>query len=266
MFFNRQRPQSNIARYAHQVSLPEIAREGQGKLAEAKVLIVGLGALGCPAAVYLAAAGIGTLGVIDDDAIELTHLQRQILYTEEEIGEHKAHIVKNKLKGLNSAIRIIAHKEKLSPDNVARIINNYHLVLNGCDNSAMRYLLNDACFAAGIPFVDGSANRFVGQITLFDPNIGPCYHCLYPEPPSETELTCEIGGVLGSLAGMIGSLQALEAIKHILKIGDSLAGRLLIYDALKHQFQEMRFQKDPSCAVCSRPSLRASNGENPRAT
>lgn len=239
-------------RYGRHTLLPEVGEEGQLKLLESKVLLIGAGGLGCPSALYLAAAGVGTLGIIDYDVVDLSNLQRQILHSEEEIGKPKVESATRRLRGINSDIRIVPITEKLSRENVSRIIADYDLVVNGCDNFPTRYLINDACVFAKKPLIDGSIFRFEGQVTVFYSGHGPCYRCLYPEPPPpEMAPSCAEAGVFGVLPGIIGSIQAVEAIKIIIGKGDPLIGRLVMYDALRQQFREMKVRRDPQCPVCS---------------
>ena len=244
-----------MARYARHVTLPEVGHEGQLKLLQSKVLLIGAGGLGCPTALYLATAGVGTLGIIDFDVVDLTNLQRQILHSEQEVGQPKVESAKRRLQGINSDVKVIPYKEKLSRANVMKIIGDYDIVVNGCDNFPTRYLVNDACVFAKKPMVDGSIFRFEGQVTIFHGSKGPCYRCLYPEPPPpEMAPSCAEGGVLGVLCGIIGSIQGIETIKLLLGIGDPLVGRLILYNALRQQFREMKVRRDPACPVC---------GENP---
>lgn len=244
--------QDQMVRYARHTVLPEVGEAGQLKLLESKVLMIGAGGLGCPAALYLAAAGVGTLGIIDFDQVDLTNLQRQILHSEFDIGVPKVESAKKALKGINSQVKVVPYQEKLSKENVMRLIADYQIVVNGCDNFPTRYLINDATVFAKKPLVDASIFRFEGQVTIFYPEGGgPCYRCLYPEPPPpEMAPSCAEGGVLGVLPGIIGSVQAVETIKFLLHIGEPLIGRLLMYDALKQRFREMKVRKDPGCPVC----------------
>jgi molybdopterin/thiamine biosynthesis adenylyltransferase/rhodanese-related sulfurtransferase len=239
------------ARYARHTLLPEVREEGQLKLLDSKVLLIGAGGLGCPAALYLAAAGVGTIGMVDYDVVDKSNLQRQILHSEQEVGNLKVESAMRRLKSLNSDIKIIPIIERMSRDNVMKMIADYDLVINGCDNFPTRYLINDACVFAKKTLVDGSIFRFEGQVTVFSPGNGPCYRCLYPEPPPpEMAPSCSEAGVFGVLPGIVGSLQAVEAIKMILGIGDPLIGRLLMYDALAAKFREMKVRRDPQCPVC----------------
>jgi molybdopterin/thiamine biosynthesis adenylyltransferase len=242
---------AQTSRYARHILLPEVREEGQIKLLESRVLLIGAGGLGCPTALYLAAAGVGTLGIIDYDAVDLSNLQRQILHSEQEVGNPKAESAARRLKGINSDIKIVPILERLSRDNVMKIIADYDIIVNGCDNFPTRYLINDACVFAKKPLVDGSIFRFEGQVTVFDAAAGgPCYRCLYPEPPPpEMAPSCSEAGVLGMLCGIIGSLQAVETVKAVLKVGDPLVGRLMMYDALTEKFREMKIRRDPNCPV-----------------
>ncbi|MBI1909208.1 MAG: molybdopterin-synthase adenylyltransferase MoeB [Deltaproteobacteria bacterium] len=246
------------SRYSRHTLLPEVGEEGQVKLLESKVLLIGAGGLGCPTAIYLAAAGVGTLGIIDFDDVDLTNLQRQILHTEEEVGRPKVESAKKRIAGINSETRVIPYREKLSRDNVMKIIADYDIIVNGCDNFPTRYLLNDACVFAKKPMVDGSIFRFEGQVTIFSPGQGPCYRCLYPEPPPpDMAPSCAEGGVLGVLCGIIGSIQGIETIKLLLGIGEPLIGRLILYNALRQQFKEMKVRRDPTCPVCGdKPTIK----------
>lgn len=243
------------ARYVRHTMLPEVREEGQLKLLGSKVLLIGAGGLGSPAGLYLAAAGVGTLGFADYDVVDLSNLQRQILHTEGRVGEFKTASAKQTIQSLNSDVAVVEHREKLSRENVLAVIKDYDVVVNGCDNFPTRYLLNDACVMENKPMVDGSIFRFEGQVTVYKPHEGPCYRCLYPEPPPpEMAPSCAEAGVFGVLPGIIGSVQAMEAIKLLIGVGKPLVGRLLMYDALKQRFHEMTVRRDPECPVC---------GENP---
>jgi molybdopterin/thiamine biosynthesis adenylyltransferase/rhodanese-related sulfurtransferase len=228
-------------RYARQITLPEIGAAGQEKLRRASVLIVGAGGLGSPAALYLAAAGVGTLGLVDFDRVDVTNLHRQILYGTSSIGRPKLEAARERLEDLNPDVHIVTHDARLTSENALDIIRDYDLVLDGTDNFATRYLVNDACVLLGKPNVYGSIFRFDGQVSVFATNDGPCYRCLYPEPPPPgTVPSCAEGGVLGVLPGIVGSLQANEAMKLITGAGEPLAGRLLLFDALRATFRVMR--------------------------
>lgn len=249
--------QREISRYSRQILLPEIGQSGQQKLKQAKVLIIGCGGLGSPAALYLAAAGVGRLGLMDYDRVETSNLQRQVLYQNSDVGKHKAEAGRARLCALNPEITIDLHEEALSPANALNIFAGYDLILDGTDNFATRYLINDACVMLGKPFVYGSIYRFDGQVSVFNLDGGPCYRCLYPLPPAPDAVpSCAEAGVLGVLPGVIGSLQATEVIKIITASGQSLSGRLLIYDALQMSFNELRLAARKDCAMCGEsPSI-----------
>ncbi len=241
-------------RYQRHLLLPEVGEEGQLKLLDAKVLLLGAGGLGSPAALYLAAAGVGTIGIIDMDVVDESNLQRQILHNTDRIGERKVDSAKKAITALNPDVDVVAHDTRLGADNVVDIIGQYDLVVDGFDNFPSRYLLNDASLITGTPVVHGSIFRFEGQITVFKPYDGPCYRCFLPEPPPpELAPSCSEAGVLGVLPGIIGSIQALEAIKTILDLGESLSGRLLTYDALEQSFRNYKLHRDPQCPACSLP-------------
>jgi sulfur-carrier protein adenylyltransferase/sulfurtransferase len=241
-------------RYQRHLLLPEVGIEGQLKLLDAKVLLLGAGGLGSPAALYLAAAGVGTLGIVDMDVVDESNLQRQILHSMDRIGERKVDSAKKTLTALNPDVSVVAHDVRLGADNVVDIISGYDVVVDGADNFPVRYLLNDASLKVGVPVVHGSIFRFEGQATVFKPYDGPCYRCLIPEPPpAELAPSCAEAGVLGVLPGIIGSIQALEAIKLILGLGESLSGRLLAYDALEESFRTFKVNRDPACPTCSLP-------------
>lgn len=243
------------ARYARQLTLPEIGEAGQAKLADSKVLLIGAGGLGSPAAYYLAAAGVGTLGIVDHDTVDRSNLQRQILHTDDRIGMSKVESARRTLNALNPSVQVEGYEERLSSDNVERIFRDYDLVVDGSDNFATRYLVNDACVKLGLPNVHGAVFRFEGQMSVFWPAAGddsPCYRCLYPEPPPpEQAPSCADAGVLGVLPGIIGTLQALEALKILLGIGEPLRGRLLCFDGQAGEFRELRIRRDPQCAYCT---------------
>lgn len=240
------------SRYARHIMLPEVGEKGQAKLLSAKVLLLGAGGLGSPSALYLAAAGVGTLGIVDDDVVDASNLQRQILHNTARIGQPKVDSARTTLTELNPDIKVIAHQVRLTAENVLDIIKDYDLIVDGADNFQTRYLLNDAALILNKPVLHASIFRFEGQLTTFLPWQGPCYRCLYPEPPpAGMAPSCNEAGVLGVLPGVIGVLQATEAVKLILGIGESLAGRLLIYDALGVKFRELKLRRDPQCVVCS---------------
>ncbi|MCE9626007.1 MAG: molybdopterin-synthase adenylyltransferase MoeB [Deltaproteobacteria bacterium] len=240
-----------LDRYSRHILMPEVGEEGQVKLLESKVFLVGAGGLGSPTALYLAAAGVGTLGIIDNDVVDRSNLQRQILHNEGRIGEPKVESAKQTLKALNPDVNIVTYRDRLSRDNVMDIIKNYDVIVNGCDNFPTRYLINDACVFLKKPLVDGSIFRFDGQVNVIKPYEGPCYRCLYPEPPPpEMAPSCQEAGVFGVLPGIIGCIQAIEVLKLLLGKGDPLVGRLLIMDTLKMKVREMKVRRDPACPVC----------------
>jgi adenylyltransferase/sulfurtransferase len=247
-----------LARYSRHITLPEVGENGQKKLKAAKVLIVGAGGLGSPVALYLAAAGVGTIGIVDFDVVDESNLQRQILYGVSQKGQPKLEAAKDRLQNLNPHITINLHPVALSSENALEIVKNYDMVLDGTDNFPTRYLVNDACVMSGIPNVYGSIYRFDGQVSVFNYEDGPCYRCLYPSPPPPGLVpSCAEGGVIGVLPGIIGCLQANEAIKLIVGIGNPMKGRFLLFDALDLEFNELKIQKDPQCVVC---------GEHPTVT
>ena len=238
-------------RYSRHLLIPEVGEKGQQKLLASKVLLIGAGGLGSPAALYLAAAGIGTLGIVDNDVVDVTNLQRQILHTQDWVGKSKVESAYERLHALNPSIKINKYEMHLNSENVVDLFKQYDLVLDGCDNFSTRYLVNDACVMLDIPNVHGSIYRFEGQATLFHPHHGPCYRCLYPEPtPPDMAPSCAEAGVLGVLPGMVGVIQATEAVKHLLGEGRTLNGRLLKYDALEMSFKEYKLRRDPACPVC----------------
>lgn len=237
-------------RYERHLSLPEVREEGQKKLKAARILLIGAGGLGSPAALYLAAAGVGTLGIVDGDHVDVSNLQRQILHGESDVGRLKTDSARGRLAETNPRVRVVTVSERLTASNALEILKGWDAVLNGADNFPTRYLVSDACQVLGIPHVHGAVYRFDGEVTLFPPG-GPCYRCLHPSPPGLGESpSCAEAGVLGALPGAVGTLQALEALKWTLGLGDSLAGRLLVFDALSMRFREMRLQKDPNCPAC----------------
>lgn len=239
-------------RYSRHFSLPQIGLEGQAKLKAASVLVIGAGGLGSPISIYLAAAGVGHIGIVEFDTIELSNLQRQVLFTTAEVGQSKLAMAQKRLQALNPHIEVTAYDEALSAANAENIFADYDLVIDGTDNFPTRYLVNDVCAFQGIPNVYGSIYQFDGQISLFHAAEGPCYRCIYPEPPPPGLVpSCAEGGVLGVLPGIVGSLQAAEAIKWITGAGESLLGRLILFDALTMSFKTVKLQKDPNCPVCS---------------
>tara|TARA_B100000686_G_scaffold22615_2_gene20646 strand:+ start:5119 stop:6306 length:1188 start_codon:yes stop_codon:yes gene_type:complete len=240
-----------LSRYARHLSLPEVGRQGQTRLKNSRVLIVGVGGLGSPVALYLAAAGVGTLGLVDFDEVDITNLQRQILHGTEEIGKPKLESAKRRISSVNPNVQIVKHSCRLDSDNALEIMENYDVVVDGTDNFPTRYLVNDACVLLGKPNVYGSIFRWEGQVSVFAKDGGPCYRCLFREPPPPGLVpNCAEAGVLGVLPGVVGSLQALEVIKLILDEGDSLVGRLLIFDALELKWREVKLKRNPDCPVC----------------
>ncbi len=238
-------------RYQRHLLLPEVGETGQQKLLDSKVLLLGAGGLGSPAALYLAAAGVGTIGVIDMDVVDESNLQRQILHNMDRVGERKVDSAKKTLSALNPDVAVETFDMRLGADNVLDVLDGYDLVVDGTDNFPTRYLVNDASLLKRIPVVHGSIFRFEGQVTVFDPYNGPCYRCLIPEPPPvELAPSCAEAGVLGVLPGIVGSIQALEAIKMLLGLGDPLVGRLLAFDALEETFRTFKVRRDPECPAC----------------
>ena len=241
----------DLSRYSRHLILPEVGMEGQRRLKAARVLCVGTGGLGSPLALYLTAAGIGTLGLVDFDVVDSSNLQRQIIHSTKDIGRKKIDSAEEKLSALNPAINIVRHETMLTSANALDILKDYDIVADGTDNFPTRYLVNDACVLLGKPNVYGSIFRFEGQASVFATQAGPCYRCLYPEPPPPGLVpSCAEGGVLGILPGLVGVIQATEVIKLILGKGDSLVGRLLLVDALNMRFRELKLRKNPECPVC----------------
>lgn len=240
-----------ILRYGRHLVLPEVAAEGQERLKAARVLCVGAGGLGAPVSLYLAAAGVGVLGLVDDDTVDSSNLQRQLLYATGDTGRVKTEAAAERLAGVNPHVRVEAHPVRLDAGNVMALLEGYDVIVDGSDNFPTRYLVNDACVLLGKPLVFGSVLRFAGQVSVFDAARGPCYRCLFPEPPVPgTVPSCAEGGVLGALPGVIGSLQALETIKLILEKGEPLIGRLLLFEGLGLDFREVAIGKDPACPAC----------------
>jgi molybdopterin/thiamine biosynthesis adenylyltransferase/rhodanese-related sulfurtransferase len=259
--FPTQIPQSlspdQRSRYSRHLLIPEVGVEGQTKLLSSRVLLIGAGGLGSPSSLYLAAAGVGTLGIVDDDRVDASNLQRQIAHSTETLGEWKVDSAKRTLEALNPDVNVVTYKERLTSENIERILagpnggDGWDVIVDGADNFPTRYLVNDASVWHDVPVVHGSIYRFEGQVTVFKPGDGPCYRCLFPTPPPpELAPSCAEGGVLGVLPGIVGSLQANEAIKLLLGIGEPLVGRLLLFDALATEFNEVRLRKDASCPVC----------------
>jgi len=242
-------------RFSRQILLPEIGEEGQGKLHQARVLLIGVGGLGSPAALYLAAAGVGTIGLVDSDLVELSNLHRQILFTNSDIGKPKAELAAARLKLLDPSVEAIPYNLRLKADNIMPIIKDFDLIIDGSDNFPTRYLVNDACVLAKKTLVHGTFLQFEGQVTIIKPFAGHCYRCLFPDPPPAGSIpSCREAGALGALTGVIGTLMATEALKLILGIGDPLVGRLLRYSALAGSFRETNFFRNQACPLC---------GENP---
>ncbi|MGD0344087.1 MAG: molybdopterin-synthase adenylyltransferase MoeB [Acidimicrobiales bacterium] len=238
-------------RYQRHLLLPEIGPSGQQKLLDSKVLVLGAGGLGSPASIYLAAAGVGTIGILDMDVVDRSNLQRQILHNSDRIGERKVESARKTLTALNPDVNVVTHDVRLGADNVVEIMSGYDLVVDATDNFPSRYLVNDAALLTRTTVVHGSIFRFEGQATVFQPYVGPCYRCLFPEPPpAEFAPSCAEAGVLGVLPGIIGSIQAVEAIKLLVGIGEPLVGRLLAYDALAEEFRSFSFRRDPACPAC----------------
>jgi adenylyltransferase/sulfurtransferase len=246
----------DMSRYARQLVLPGVGPEGQAKLAKARVLVVGMGGLGSPVALYLAAAGVGTLGIADADTVDVSNLQRQILHDTPSAGSLKVYSAAKRLAGLNPDVAVEKHPVRITAENAAGIIARYDVVVDGTDRVATRFLLNDACHFARKPLVYGAVSRFEGQATVFLPE-GPCYRCIFPGPGAVEPLNCAEGGVLGVLPGLIGVIQATEALKLVLGLGEGLAGRLLLYDALGMGFRGMKVERDPGCNLCGdHPSIK----------
>src|ERR687896_1245083 len=240
-------------RYGRHLLLPEIGAEGQAKLLGAKVLLLGAGGLGSPTALYLAAAGVGTLGIVDDDEVDLSNLQRQVIHTNDRIGVPKVDSAEQTINAINPDVDVVKYQTRLDASNIMEIIDGYDVIVDGVDNFPTRYLLNDATVRLGIPVVSASILGFDGQLSVFAPHDGPCYRCLYPvPPPAELAPSCGAAGVLGVLPGVMGLLQSVEVIKLVTGAGDTMAGRLLLYDALGATFTELKVRRDPGCPICSR--------------
>ena len=250
-------------RYARQTLIPEIGQEGQRKLLDAKVLLIGAGALGSPSALYLSASGVGTIGLVDDDVVEESNLQRQVLHGADRLGMRKVDSGELTIRGLNPETTVVKHAERLNAGNVERLIAGYDVIVDGTDNFDTRYVLNDAALKLRKPVVHGSIYRWDGQITTFVPFEGPCYRCMYPtQPPDELAPACSVAGVLGVLPGVIGMLQSNEVFKLILGVGDTLAGRLLMFDAMGTSFDEVRIWRDPACPACGEGAEDAAAAES----
>lgn len=246
--------EAQFERYARHLVLDEVGEEGQQKLMAARVLVVGAGGLGSPLLLYLAAAGIGVLGIVDDDTVDLSNLQRQIAHATESIGMAKVESAKRTLRHINPEVKVETHPLRLAAENVSGLIGAYDLVADGSDNFATRYLLNDTCFALKKPLIGAALSPFEGQLSTFKPYLGPphpCYRCLFREPPPPDSVPrCETAGILGAIAGVMGTLQATEVLKEILGIGESLSGTLLVYDALRTDFHRIKLPRDPDCPTC----------------
>ena len=248
---------NQVSRYARHLILPEVGGAGQRKLLNSKVLLLGAGGLGSPAALYLAAAGVGTIGIVDFDDVDASNLQRQILHGTDDVGKPKTQSAAETLAGINPDVKVIQHRLHVNSENALEVFAPYDIIVDGTDNFPTRYLVNDASLIEEIPVVYGAIFRFEGQVSVFHPYAGPCYRCLLPEPPpAEMAPSCAEAGVLGVLPGIIGSLQAMEAIKILLGLGDTLAGRLLAYDALETSFRAFKVRRDPECPACSIPKDR----------
>jgi molybdopterin/thiamine biosynthesis adenylyltransferase/rhodanese-related sulfurtransferase len=249
-------------RYSRHILVPEIGLEGQTKLLEAKVLLLGAGGLGSPTALYLAAAGVGTLGIVDDDEVDLSNLQRQVIHTTDRIGVAKVDSAEESVKAINPDVNVVKYKTRLDASNIMDIIPGYDVIVDGVDNFPTRYLLNDATVRLGIPVVSASILGFDGQLSVFKPHDGPCYRCLYPvPPPADMAPSCGANGVLGVLPGTMGLLQATEVIKLVTGAGEPLVGRLLLYEALGATFTELKVRRDPECAICSKDPSEISDEE-----
>jgi len=246
-----------VKRYSRHIIMGDVGSRGQRKLMQSKVLILGAGGLGSPSAIYLSLAGVGTVGLVDFDVVDLSNLQRQILHHTEDVGRPKLQSARDTIHAFNPDVNVVLHETRLESDNAMEIISQYDMVVNGADNFATRYLVNDACYLAGKPLVDGSILIFDGQATVFIPGEG-CYRCLFPSPPPPGMVpNCAEAGVLGALTGLVGSIQATEALKLILGIGESLSSRLLLIDALSMNFREVKIRRNPACPLC---------GDNPTVT
>jgi len=247
-----------LKRYDRHFILPEVGEAGQAKLLQSKVLLIGAGGLGSPSAFYLAAAGVGTIGIVDNDVVDMSNLQRQIIHTNDRVGMSKVESARATINGLNPDVKVIGYETRVSSENILDIIKGYDVVIDGCDNFPTRYLVNDACVMSGIPNVHGSIFQFEGQASVFYPGRGPCYRCLFPEPPPPGAApSCQEAGVLGVLPGLVGCVQALEAMKIILGIGKPLIGRMVYFDTLSMELRIHKLRKDPKCPVC---------GEHPTVT
>jgi len=247
--------EEQIERYSRHIILPEVGAEGQSKLLESKVFMIGAGGLGSPVAYYLAAAGVGTIGIADADVVDMSNLQRQIIHNEQRVGMPKVESARETIRALNPDVVVKTYNYRVDADNIRDIIREYDLVIDGCDNFPTRFLVNDACFFEKKTLVSGAMFRFDGQVATFKPTQdkeGPCYRCLYPEPPPAGLVpSCSEAGILGALAGAVGTIQAVEAVKELLGIGDSLSGKLMTFDALRMEWKKLNLRKDPQCPLCS---------------
>jgi molybdopterin-synthase adenylyltransferase len=244
---------AQFKRYARHLILDEVGEDGQARLLQSRVLVIGAGGLGSPALMYLAAAGVGTIGLADNDVVDLTNLQRQIAHTTDRVGENKVESAIETLAGINPEVRLVPYKLRIDAGNALALVSEYDVIIDGSDNFATRYLLNDACYLAKKPLVAASLLRFEGQLSTYKAHDGdsPCYRCIFPDrPPPGLVPRCEEAGILGAVAGVMGTLQAVETIKELLSLGDSLAGTLLIYDALSAQFRRIKIKRDPGCELC----------------
>lgn len=247
-------PDDQMRRYDRHIRLPEIGEAGQRKLLDSQVMIVGAGGLGSPAALYLAAAGVGTLGLVDHDRVDISNLQRQVLHSTRTVGNPKVESARDTIRALNPDVSVQTMDQRLGASNALEILDGYDIIIDGADNFPTRYLINDVSIHLQIPVVHGSVFRFEGQVSLFDPADGPCYRCLFPEPPApELAPNCEEAGVLGVLPGVVGTLQAAEAIKWLVGVGEGLTGRLLTLDVLSQRFRILRFSRNPDCPSCADP-------------
>lgn len=245
--------EEQIRRYSRHIILPEVGGVGQAKISKAKMLVVGVGGLGSPAIMYLAAAGVGRLGIIDSDIVEVSNLQRQILHTTDDIGKSKTKSAEEKINALNPDVKVVSYNERLTAENAKKIIGDYDIIVDGTDNFPTRYLVNDAAFLLDKAIAHAAIFRFEGQVTTFVPKKGPCYRCLFREPPPPgTVPSCSEAGVLGVLPGIVGTIQATEALKYVLGIGDLLVGRLLLFNALDMEFRQVKIPNDPECPLCGK--------------
>ena len=246
--------EKQIERYSRHIILPEVGAEGQSKLLESKVFMIGAGGLGSPVAYYLAAAGVGTIGIADADVVDSSNLQRQIIHNEDRVGMPKVESARETMQALNPDVKVNTYNYFVTEDNIREIIREYDLIIDGCDNFPTRFLVNDACYFEKKPLISGAMFRFEGQVATYKPHVdkeGPCYRCLYPEPPPAGLVpSCSEAGILGALAGAVGTIQAVEAVKELLGIGDSLSGKLMTFDALRMEWKKLKSRKDPGCPLC----------------